>query len=167
VTLPEINSLSFEAAYIEFHRCCAAKKWVAQMADRRPFRSRDDLMTAADTLWQGLEPSEWKDAFGHHPRIGDLESLKERFGSTATWAEGEQSGVRTASDEILMKLATGNREYEEKFGYIFIVCATGKSAVEMLDLLKQRIDNGGDKELAIAAEEQRKITRIRLEKLLS
>ena len=167
MTLPEINSLSFEAAYVEFHRCCAAKKWVAQMADRRPFRSRDDLMTAADTLWQGLEPSEWKDAFGHHPRIGDLESLKERFGSTATWAEGEQSGVRTASDEILMKLATGNREYEKKFGYTFIVCATGKSAHEMHSLLELRLQNDPAHELTIAAEEQRKITRIRLEKLLA
>lgn len=137
------------------------------MADRRPFHSRDDLMTAADRIWQGLEPSEWKDAFGHHPRIGDLESLKERFGSTATWAEGEQLGVRTASDEILMKLATGNREYEEKFGYIFIVCATGKSADEMHSLLELRLQNDPDHELTIAAEEQRKITRIRLEKLLA
>lgn len=167
VTLHQINKLSFEAAYIEFHRCCGAKKWVTQMADRRPFSTRDELLAAADTIWNALAPSEWKGAFEHHPRIGDIETLKEKFASTATWAEGEQSRVRTASDEILMKLAAGNKGYEEKFGYTFIVCATGKSAVEMLDLLKQRIDNGDDKELAIAAEEQRKITRIRLEKLLS
>jgi 2-oxo-4-hydroxy-4-carboxy-5-ureidoimidazoline decarboxylase len=167
VTLPEINSLSFEAAYIEFHRCCAAKKWVTQMADRRPFHSRDDLMTAADTIWQALEPSAWKDSFLHHPRIGDLEALKEKFASTAAWAENEQLGVRTASDEILMKLAAGNREYEEKFGYIFIVCASGKTAHEMLSLLEQRLQNNSEDELTIAAEEQRKITRIRLEKLLA
>lgn len=137
------------------------------MADGRPFRSRDTLMTAADTIWQNLEPSEWKDAFGHHPKIGDIESLKQKFGSTATWAEGEQSGVRTASDEILMKLAEGNKEYEEKFGYIFIVCATGKSAHEMHLLLEQRLQNDPEHELTITAEEQRKITRIRLEKLLA
>ncbi|MEK6565835.1 MAG: 2-oxo-4-hydroxy-4-carboxy-5-ureidoimidazoline decarboxylase [Bacteroidota bacterium] len=167
MTLHDINNLSFEAAYIEFHRCCGAKKWVSQMADGRPFRSRDTLMTAADTIWQNLEPSEWKDAFGHHPKIGDIESLKQKFGSTATWAEGEQSGVRTASDEILMKLAEGNKEYEEKFGYIFIVCATGKSAHEMHLLLEQRLQNDPEHELTITAEEQRKITRIRLEKLLA
>ncbi len=137
------------------------------MADGRPFRSRDTLMTAADTIWQNLEPSEWKDAFGHHPKIGDIESLKQKFGSTATWAEGEQSGVQTASDEILMKLAEGNKEYEEKFGYIFIVCATGKSAHEMHLLLEQRLQNDPEHELTITAEEQRKITRIRLEKLLA
>jgi len=137
------------------------------MADRRPFRSRDDLMTAADTIWQALEPSAWKGAFGHHPRIGNLEALKEKFDSTAAWAEGEQSGVLAASDEILMKLADGNKNYEKKFGFIFIVSATGRSANEMLSLLEQRIQNDANHELTIAAEEQRKITRIRLEKLLA
>ena len=167
MTLQEINNQSFEATYIEFHRCCGVKKWVSQMADRRPFHSRDDLMKTADTIWQSLETSAWKDAFGHHPRIGNLEALKEKFASTATWAEGEQSGIQTASDEILGKLAAGNKEYEEKFGYIFIVCATGKSADEMLSLLEQRLQNNPEHELTIAAEEQRKITRIRLEKLLA
>ena len=137
------------------------------MADRRPFRSRDDLMTAADTIWQALEPSEWKGAFGHHPRIGNLEALKEKFASTAQWAEGEQSGVQTASDEILMKFAAGNKDYEEKFGYIFIVSATGKTVYEMHSLLEQRLQNDPEHELTIAAGEQRKITRIRLEKLLA
>ncbi len=137
------------------------------MADRRPFRSRDDLMTAADTIWQALETSAWKDAFGHHPRIGDLEALKEKSASTAQWAEDEQSGAQTASDEIMMKLAAGNKEYEEKFGYIFIVCATGKSAHEMHSILEQRLQNDPEHELTITAEEQRKITRIRLEKLLA
>ena len=165
--LEEINKLTYEVAYIEFQKCCGARQWVAQMADRRPFHSRDDLMTAADAIWQGLEPSAWKDAFGHHPRIGDLQALKEKFASTATWAEGEQSELRNASEEILMKLGAGNKEYEEKFGYTFIVCATGKNADEMLSLLEQRLQNNPEHELTIAAEEQRKITRIRLEKLLA
>ncbi len=167
MTLEEINKLTFEVAYIEFQKCCGARQWVAHMADGRPFRSRDDLMTAADTIWQSLETSAWKEAFGHHPKIGDLDALKKQFASTATWAEGEQSKIRTASDEILMKLAEGNKNYEEKFGFIFIVCATGKSANEMLSLLEQRIQNDASHELTIAAEEQRKITRIRLEKLLA
>jgi hypothetical protein len=79
----QINSLSFEATYIEFQKCCGARQWVAQMADRRPFRSREDLLTTADTIWQALEPSVWKDTFGHHPKIGDLDALKKKFASTA------------------------------------------------------------------------------------
>lgn len=137
------------------------------MADLRPFHSRDEVMKAADTIWKALEPSAWKDAFGHHPRIGDLEALKEKFASTAPWAEAEQSGVFNASDDVLVKLAAGNKEYEERFGYTFIICATGKGADEMRSLLEQRLQNDAEHELTIAAEEQRKITRIRLEKLLT
>ena len=167
MTLEEINKLTYEVAYIEFQKCCGARQWVSQMADQRPFRSRDDLMMAADTIWRSLEPSSWKEAFGHHPRIGNLEALKEKYASTAALAESEQSGIQTASDEVLMKLAAGNKEYEDKFGYIFIVCATGKSAGEMYSLLEQRMQNDPEYELTIAAEEQRKITRLRLEKLLA
>ena len=109
---------------------------------------------------------DWKEAFSHHPKIGDLESLKKKFSSTAGWASDEQSGVNTASQQIIEALADGNKKYEEKFGYIFIVCAAGKSAEEMLAIFKSRLQNSPEVEIEIAADEQNKITKLRIEKLL-
>ncbi|MGH2566892.1 MAG: 2-oxo-4-hydroxy-4-carboxy-5-ureidoimidazoline decarboxylase [Bacteroidota bacterium] len=167
MTLGELNSLPQEKVFPELLKCCGAKTLVAPLIERRPFQTVDELFQAADTLWQGLSPEDWMEAFAHHPKIGDLDSLRDRFATTATWAQGEQAGVATATENVLTELADGNRRYEEKFGYIFIVCATGKRAEEMLSLLRERLKNNPDEELLIAAEEQRKITRIRLEKLLS
>jgi 2-oxo-4-hydroxy-4-carboxy-5-ureidoimidazoline decarboxylase len=110
--------------------------------------------------------ADWREAFTHHPRIGDVSKLREKFASTATWSSQEQKGVSGASEETIQALAQGNRAYEEKFGFIFLVCATGKSAEEMLALLRERMPNDAAAELRIAAGEQAKITRIRLEKLL-
>ena len=123
------------------------------------------LVATARDEWFGLERSDWFDAFGHHPKIGDRESLRQRFARTAHLSEREQSGVDGASEEILAKLAEGNREYERRFGYIFIVCASGKSAGEMLELLRTRLPNPPDVEIRIAAGEQAKITELRLMKL--
>jgi 2-oxo-4-hydroxy-4-carboxy-5-ureidoimidazoline decarboxylase len=103
----------------------------------------------------------------HHPRIGDVSKLREKYKATATWSSQEQRGVQEASEEVLQGLADGNREYEARFGFIFLVCATGKSAGEMLALLRERMNNEPEAELRIAAGEQAKITRIRLEKLLT
>ena len=123
-------------------------------------------MGEADRIWWQLGDGDWLEAFGHHPRIGeDPEELRKKFSDTASVASGEQSGVSSASDETLNALAKRNTEYFEKFAHIFIVCATGKSANEMLDILEQRIDNPPVNELRIAAGEQAKITRLRLEKL--
>lgn len=137
------------------------------MIERRPFKDAGHLFAVAGETWNNLKPGDWKEAFSHHPKIGDVNALREKFASTATWASGEQSGVSGAADETLKRLAEGNAEYERKFGYIFIVCATGKSAEEMLEMLEMRLKNPEDQELKIAAAEQAKITRIRLEKLLS
>lgn len=132
----------------------------------RPLTNRENLLSVADEVWQNLTVSDWKEAFTHHPKIGDVDSLRMKFAKTSTWAEGEQSGVKSANDDVLAKLAEGNRLYEEKFGYIFIVCATGKSAGEMLQVLQLRLGNKPETEIHIAAAEQAKITRLRLEKLL-
>ena len=129
---------------------------------RRPFGSRDQLLTAARDDWFALGPADWREAFRHHPRIGDSDALRRRFAPTANLAEEEQSGVAGASDVVLTALAEGNRAYERKFGYIFIVCATGKSAGEMLAMLLSRLQNDRDTELRAAAEEQAKITALRL-----
>ncbi len=137
------------------------------MSARRPFPDRASLLALADEVWWGLGEADWREAFGHHPKIGDPAALRARFSSQGRWAAGEQAGVAAASEEVLRALAEENRAYEERFGYIFIVCATGKTADEMLALLSARLPNDPKDEIRVAAAEQAKITRIRLEKLLS
>ncbi|RZK26134.1 MAG: OHCU decarboxylase, partial [Hymenobacter sp.] len=114
-----------------------------------------------------LSEADWREAFTHHPKIGDVSALREKFASTATWAAGEQGAVRQASQSTLEALAAGNEAYAQRFGYIFIVCATGKSAAEMLALLQARLPHEPAQEIKIAMSEQAKITRLRLEKLLA
>ncbi|MEK9137124.1 MAG: 2-oxo-4-hydroxy-4-carboxy-5-ureidoimidazoline decarboxylase [Bacteroidota bacterium] len=167
MTLDELNLLSRVEAAIVLSRCCGSAQWAKNMSLKRPFLSEEELFTTADSIWQRLPADDWKEAFSHHPKIGDINSLRETFSSTRTWAEGEQSGARSASEETLRRLAAGNTEYEKRFGYTFIVCATGKTADEMLALLTQRLRNTPVDEIHIAAEEQRKITRLRMEKLVS
>lgn len=161
-----LNKLELEKLEGEFTRCCGSSRWVQQMLARRPFESNDELFRAANEIWWSLSESDWKEAFSHHPKIGDIESLRKKFAGTANWASNEQAGTSSASEETLEHLAEGNRLYEERFGYIFIVCATGKSADEMLATLKSRLPNSPDDEIEIAAVEHAKISRLRLEKLL-
>ncbi len=160
------NRLEPALAAEELSRCCGSSRWVSEMLKRRPYQDFDDICHAAEALWWSLGREDWLEAFSHHPKIGDIGKLREKFAATAQWAQGEQAGVNAASEETLAALAEGNHLYEERFGYIFIVCATGKSAPEMLTLLQNRLGNEPDAELKIAAGEQAKITRIRLEKLL-
>jgi 2-oxo-4-hydroxy-4-carboxy-5-ureidoimidazoline decarboxylase len=166
MTLDELNSLPELEARSALERCCGAQAWVAAMCAARPFRDAADLEQASARAEAGLGRADWLEAFAHHPRIGDREALRRRFAMTAAWASDEQRGAASASEATLAALERGNRAYEERFGYGFIVCATGKSADEMLVLLESRLGNAADDELAIAAGEQRKITRLRLEKLL-
>jgi 2-oxo-4-hydroxy-4-carboxy-5-ureidoimidazoline decarboxylase len=146
-------------------RCCGSRRWVQAMLARRPFANAEAVWLAASEIEASLLRADWLEAFAAHPRIGDIDSLKKKFATTAAWAKGEQAGVAGAADEILLALAEGNRLYEQRFGHIFIVCATGKSAGEMLTLLLARLPNSPEDELPIAAAEQAKITRLRLEKL--
>ncbi len=137
------------------------------MESLRPFDSIASLHTAAIGTWYDqCGPEDWLEAFQHHPRIGDLKSLEQKFASTQAWAGKEQQSVNTATQAVLEALAAGNTAYEQRFGYIFIVCATGKSAAEMLRLLHNRLSNDPETELRIAMGEQAKITAIRLNKLI-
>jgi len=163
--LDRLNAMSAIDAEAELFRCCGATRWAEQMAAERPFVDREVLLDSADALWPLLSEDDWLEAFTHHPKIGDIDSLRSRFAETRVWASGEQSGSETASEETLMALAEGNAHYEARFGYIFIVCATGKSAFDMLGMLQERLLNPPDVELEIAAREQQKITRLRLIKL--
>lgn len=166
MTLPELNQLPNSELKAALSACCGSTAWVTEMAKIFPVESKESLFEQAEVIWFGLTESDWREAFLHHPKIGDIDSLRQKFASTAVWAEGEQAGVSSASLSVLEMLAEGNQLYEEKFGYIFIVCATGKSADEMLELLETRLLNSPDEEIQIAMQEQNKITQIRLEKLL-
>jgi 2-oxo-4-hydroxy-4-carboxy-5-ureidoimidazoline decarboxylase len=147
--------------------CCGATRWVDAMLRRRPFGSHEAILAAARDVWWSLEPGDWREAFTHHPKIGDKAALRSKFAGTRALSESEQSEVASASEAVLDAFAEGNRDYEERFGYIFIVCATGKSAEEMLALLRARMVNDPTIEIRIAAEEQAKITALRLSRELS
>lgn len=164
-TLNRINALRAADAVDAFLRCCGARRWAMRMTELRPFGSQAELLAAADAAWPELNRDDWLEAFRHHPRIGDLQSLEARFADTGAWAASEQSGVQEAPSAVLAALAEGNRAYEARFGYVFLVCATGLTAVNMLDLLRARLPNEPEDELPIAVEEQKKITRLRLRKL--
>ncbi len=166
MTLEKLNALSPRDAVTLFRQCCGSAAWAARMETERPFRELSELHAAALHVWNGLSARDWKEAFSHHPKIGDIKSLRTKFASTAALAEAEQSGVVRTSERVLKALADNNQLYEAKFGYIFIVCATGKSAEEMLAILQGRLDNLPDGELPVAAAEQVKITALRLDKLL-
>ena len=166
MTLDALNLLSRTGAALAFSRCCGSSQWAKTMSLKRPYLDEDELLSAADSVWQRLSFDDWKEAFSSHPKIGDVKKQEEKHAPTQTWAEDEQAGTRGAPDQVLKALAASNAEYEKKFGYIFIVLATGKTADEMADLLRQRLKNDPADEIRIAAEEQRKITRIRLKRLI-
>lgn len=158
MSLDDLNALPDDEAAAAFLRCCGSIRWARLMAAARPFASADAVAAAADSAGASIDRADWLEAFGAHPMIGER--------TESSWAAGEQAGSRSASDDMRSRLAKGNQTYHERFGYIFIVCATGKSADEMLGLLEGRLTNGAETELRVAAGEQRKITRLRLAKLL-
>jgi allantoicase len=162
--LAGFNAIEANAARDALTACCGCTSWAGAVCDARPYADVASLMKYADSTWRERDRDGWLEAFAAHPKIGAKKVTDDRFGA---WSKQEQSGVAAAADTTLAELAAINERYFDKFGYIFIVCATGKSAAEMLDLATARIGNDADQEIAIAAEEQRKITRIRLAKMLS
>jgi len=167
MTTSELNHLSPDALFEELFKCCGSTKWAEELTNKRPFAGITDLLEKSDEVWSGCSDTDGLEAFTHHPKIGDLTSLEKKFASTKDWAGGEQAGVNSAKNETLADLANGNETYEKNFGYIFIVCATGKTADEMLEMLNQRLKNDAATELKIAMNEQNKITHLRLKKLIS
>jgi 2-oxo-4-hydroxy-4-carboxy-5-ureidoimidazoline decarboxylase len=163
--IDQLNALPVAEADAAFLRCCGSTRWAEQMNARRPFASSEEMFDTCARIESTLSKADWLEAFAAHPRIGDKETLRKKFANTADWCEGEQAGVGHAAEEVLNKLSAGNAAYEERFGYIFIVCATGKTAEQMLAILEARLPNDPETELQVAAAEQAKITRLRLEKL--
>jgi 2-oxo-4-hydroxy-4-carboxy-5-ureidoimidazoline decarboxylase len=161
-----LNAASEQEARELLTRCCGAARWVEGMLQARPFTSGAELLRQAEAVWRGLQTRDYLEAFTHHPEIGaDLDELRRKFGSTAALSEGEQAGAASADTATLLALRDKNQAYRARFGHVFIVCATGKSGSEMLSLLEQRLQNPPELEVSIAAAEQAKITRLRLEKL--
>jgi 2-oxo-4-hydroxy-4-carboxy-5-ureidoimidazoline decarboxylase len=166
MNLQQINNLDINKAHHLFMQCCTSERWVKKMVAGRPYIDSNSLRQTADRYWDQMDEDDYLQAFEGHPKIGDVASLKAKYANTKALASGEQAGAKQASDQLMINLAHDNRAYEEKFGFIFIVCATGKSAEEMLNLLRARLKNTRHRELKIASEEQRKIFHLRLEKIL-
>jgi OHCU decarboxylase len=164
--LDELNQAAQETAKARFLDCCGSQNWARMMTEARPFADAAALIKQAEQIWLNLEAQDWLEAFAAHPKIGARKAAPKQQAQSAEWSRGEQSGTHGAADSVIDALAKANRLYEEKFGYIFIVCATGKSAEEMLELCRRRLANDEDSEFRIAADEQKKITEIRLKKLL-
>jgi OHCU decarboxylase len=164
--LERFNLLPTGEAENELLKCCGSREWAAAVVTARPFASISDLIAKADQVWRSLGPRDWLEAFHSHPKIGEKKAVAATAIEAQRWSEDEQSGTRNSAQETMAALAELNRVYEEKFGYIFIVCATGKSSEEMLAILRNRLSNEPDEELHNAAAEQGKITQLRLRKLL-
>jgi len=155
-----LNSLSIAAARAALGRCCGARHWVDGMLAARPFASDAELLAAAERVWWSLGRADWLEAFAAHPRIGA------RAEAMTDWGRREQAGANGAAEATLAALAQGNRTYEERFGHVFLICATGRTADEMLGALRARLTNDPATELRVAAEEQAKIIRLRLDRLV-
>jgi OHCU decarboxylase len=185
MTLDALNALDVETARRELLRCCGSTRWAGEMADARPFADAGALAAAGDAVWASLAPADWLEAFAAHPRIGETRLAGGSGGAggaggtagagrsgesgesgASDWSQQEQAGVAAAAEATRRRLADANRLYEARFGYIFIVCATGRTAAAMLNLLERRLRHEPGVELGVAAEEQRKIIRLRLAKLI-
>lgn len=161
------NTLPLEEAAREILPCCGSQGWAREMALRRPVRDEAALLAASDEVWKNLPRPDWLEAFRSHPRIGESGGPATNPQQSAVWSRTEQQKVRAADDEVKLALAEGNHAYEKRFHRIFIVCATGKSGPEILEILRRRLQNDDKTELREAAEQQRQIAHIRLRKWLT
>jgi OHCU decarboxylase len=154
------NGLDPGEAKLRLLACCGSAAWAASVAARRPFTDIPALMKAADEVWTQLSPADWLEAFAAHPRLGDS------GGHSPDSSQKEQSRIMDAPDQTLALLAAENRRYEARFGHVFLISAAGRTAEDVLAALRERLDNDSMTEVNVAAEEQRKITRLRLERML-
>lgn len=166
-TLTRWNALHAETATAEILPCCGSRNWANSLATERPFDDLSALLRASDRIWRELPEADWLEAFRSHPRIGESRSHTPASAQSQKWSAQEQSRSADGSETVKQALAAGIQEYERKFGRIFIICATGKSAAEILQNLQRRLQNDQATELQEAAEQQREIIHIRLEKWLT
>jgi 2-oxo-4-hydroxy-4-carboxy-5-ureidoimidazoline decarboxylase len=162
ISIEELDSITGDAAASILSACCGSTRWTRAMVERRPFGTRDALLQAADEEWSRLSPADWREAFAHHPRIGESRAAARVAAQARRWSEAEQSSAAAANERVKQELADAQRAYEARFGHIFLIFAAGKTAEEILAVLRARMRNDPDSELRVAADEQRKITRLRL-----
>ena len=165
--LNSLNSLPHAEAVKALLQCCGSQRWADDVANARPYQSVESLIASANEIWWSLKIDDWLEAFRSHPKIGEKKPAAAVSDRSRQWSGQEQAGVTSASRETVDALAALNWAYEQKFGFIFIICATGKTSEEMLAELRRRIENDADTELPIAAAEQSKITELRLKKLIT
>jgi allantoicase len=166
VTLDELNRMPLADAAQLLTACCGSSTWVAGMLKHRPFEDLEDLLMASDEVAGNLVPKDWLEAFRHHPRIGEQAAQASVSETAFGWSEGEQAAASESTGDVQARIAQGNRDYEQRFGFIFIIRASGRTADEVLAALTERLGNEPDAELAIAAREQQQITNLRLLKLI-
>lgn len=167
MTIEELNKLETKLLKDWFMQTCTAQSWCQLMVDGRPYDSLTALKSAAQNHWQSMQNDDFLEAFKGHPMIGDVNSLRKKYANTKALASNEQSGVKAASEKVLLELSKRNKEYYEKHGFIFIICATGLSAEHMLNELEKRLVNDTQTEINNAAKEQLKITLLRIDKALN
>lgn len=161
------NALPPGEAATEILSCCGSRAWAANLAARRPFANEQTLFATADDCWQNLPEADWLEAFRSHPRIGEQHAEKKTTAVSAAWSRSEQSQMSEADDAILLRMREGHRQYEQRFGRIFIVCASGKQPAEMLSILEHRLGNHPAQELQESAIQQQQIMQLRLRKWLA
>lgn len=161
------NAMGNDEAAAAVLPCCGSRRWAAMLANSRPFAEEADLLRRAEEIWWRLDETDWLEAFATHPRVGERKVPKNASGQSAAWSAAEQRKVMAEDNSALTALAEGNRRYEERFGRVFLVCAAGKTAHEMLETLENRLANDQKTELRIAAQEQLEITALRLKKWLN
>lgn len=166
-SLTKLNSLTADEAAKELLQCCGSKRWATEISNARPYSTLETLLAKAHDTWQSLDRSDWLEAFRSHPKIGEKKAADKVSTQSQQWSGQEQSGVTNASQDTVDSLAALNHDYEQKFGFIFIICATGKTSAEILFALRERLQHDPEAELPIAAAEQAKITELRLKKLLT
>lgn len=166
MTFHELNTLSPDELRTVLFSCCGSTEWVNRMMGFFPMEDLVELLEDAEEQWYACSEADWREAFSNHPKIGDSEALNPKFSAGLEWAANEQRDVTMAGGEMLTALGEANKQYEEKFGYIFIVSATGKSPETILGLMQQRMQHTPGEEIRVAMDEQNKITLLRLQKLI-
>ena len=167
LVLASWNAMESAAAAAAILPCCGSKRWASMLAAHRPIPDEVTLLQHADEAWWQLDEADWQEAFATHPRIGERKAPKEALSQSAAWSAAEQRSVLQEDSAVLAALAEGNRRYEDRFGRIYIVCASGRTAREMLEILQNRLANNETTELRESAEQQRQITALRLKKWLN
>lgn len=167
ITIAAFDVMPDAEAAFKLAACCGSSAWVSRMLERRPFRSREHLLNEADEVAQTLGDADWLEAFSHHPRIGQRRSNAVVSSTAESWSTGEQSAVSLADTTVRAAISDANARYEEQFHFIFIISASGRTAAAILAELCDRLGNSREVEIRTAATEQQKITRIRLEKLVT